>query len=32
MCNAQVCRDAQEILEAGLISDREGRRVTLPLA
>ena len=32
MCNAQVSRDAQEILEAGLISDREGRRITLPLA
>ena len=32
MCNARNCRDAQEILEAGLISAREGRRIDLPIA
>ncbi len=32
MCNPVISRDAQEILEAGLISDREGRRIALPLA
>jgi len=31
MCSARVGRDAQEILEAGLISAREGRRVELPI-
>jgi len=31
LCSARVGRDAQEILEAGLISAREGRRVELPL-
>jgi len=31
LCSAHVGRDAQEILEAGLISAREGRRVELPL-
>ena len=31
VCNAGVSRDAQEILQAGLISAREGREVTLPL-
>ena len=31
MCSARVGRDAQEILEAALISAREGRRVELPL-
>ena len=31
MCNAEVSRDAQEILEAGLISARTGREVSLPL-
>ncbi len=31
MCSAQVGRDAQEILEAGLISARTGQRVDLPL-
>jgi predicted dehydrogenase len=30
--NDRLCRDAQEILEAGLISAREGRSVALPLA
>lgn len=32
MCDPIVSRDAQEILQAGLISDQEGRRVKLPLA
>ena len=31
MCTARNCRDAQEILEAGLISAREGRRIELPI-
>lgn len=31
MCTARNCRDSQEILEAGLISAREGRRVDLPV-
>ncbi|MEW6358108.1 MAG: Gfo/Idh/MocA family oxidoreductase [Planctomycetota bacterium] len=31
MCAARNCRDAQEILEAGLISAREGRRIELPI-
>ena len=31
MCSARVGRDAQEILEAGLVSAREGRHVALPL-
>lgn len=31
MCNADVSRDAQEILEAGLISARTGAEVSLPL-
>lgn len=31
MSSAEVGRDAQEILEAGLISAREGRAVSLPL-
>ena len=29
--NMHLCRDAQEILEAGLVSAREGRRIALPL-
>ncbi|MEZ4677192.1 MAG: Gfo/Idh/MocA family oxidoreductase [Caldilineaceae bacterium] len=31
ICSAEVSRDAQEILEAGLISAQEGRAVSLPL-
>jgi len=31
MCSARVGPDAQEILEAGLVSAREGRHVALPL-
>lgn len=31
VCGPHVCRDAQEILEAGLTSNAEGRRVALPL-
>jgi len=31
LCNAGISRDAQEILEAGLISARAGREVSLPL-
>ena len=31
LCNAEISRDAQEILEAGLISARTGREVSLPL-
>lgn len=31
LCSAQVGRDAQEILEAGLLSARRGATVTLPL-
>jgi len=31
MCSPRVGRDAQEILEAGLLSARTGRRVELPL-
>lgn len=31
LCSAEVGRDAQEILEAGLISAQEGRAVSLPL-
>ena len=31
LCEARACRDAQEILEAGLIAAREGRSVSLPL-
>lgn len=30
-CAAKVCRDAQEILEAGLVSSDTGRTMTLPL-
>jgi predicted dehydrogenase len=30
-CSAKVCRDAQEILEAGLISSDTGQTMTLPL-
>lgn len=30
VCDADVCRDAQEILEAGLESARDGCRITLP--
>ncbi|MFP6763962.1 MAG: Gfo/Idh/MocA family oxidoreductase [Planctomycetaceae bacterium] len=32
LCGAEVCRDAQEILEAGLISSRDGREIALPVA
>jgi predicted dehydrogenase len=32
LCSAEVSRDAQEILEAGLLSAREGERVSLPLS
>jgi len=31
MCGAHIARDAQEILEAGLLSARTGQRVGLPL-
>jgi len=31
-CNAVVSRNAQEILEAGLISADTGREVTIPVA
>jgi predicted dehydrogenase len=31
LCNAEISRDAQEILEAGLISARTGKEVSLPL-
>lgn len=31
ICSAEVSRDAQEILEAGLISAQEGRAISLPL-
>ncbi len=31
MCSAEVSRDAQEILEAGLISAQQGSAVSLPL-
>jgi predicted dehydrogenase len=31
MCNADISRDAQEILEAGLIAARTGAEVSLPL-
>ena len=31
LCSAEVGRDAQEILTAGLISSQEGRAVSLPL-
>ena len=31
LCTAQVSRDAQEILEAGIISGNSGRSVSLPL-
>jgi predicted dehydrogenase len=31
MCSAEVGRDAQEILEAGLISAADGVAVSLPL-
>lgn len=31
VCSARVCRDAQEILEAGLRAADSGRRVSLPL-
>lgn len=31
VCSASVCRDAQEILEAGLRSNESGRRISLPL-
>lgn len=31
ICSAEVSRDAQEILEAGLISAQEGRTISLPL-
>ena len=30
-CNAQVSRDAQEILEAGLRSSNKGRAIDLPM-
>jgi predicted dehydrogenase len=30
-CDVEVCRDAQEILEAGLIAARDGREVGLPV-
>jgi len=32
MCNARIGRDAQEILEAGLLSSRTGRRIDLPIS
>lgn len=32
LCRADLCRDAQEILEAGLFSSRTGATVPLPLA
>jgi predicted dehydrogenase len=32
LCSAEVSRDAQEILEAGLISASEGKAISLPLA
>lgn len=32
VCDAGVCRDAQEILEAGIVSNETGRRVMLPLS
>ena len=31
LCNADISRDAQEILEAGLIAARTGTEVSLPL-
>lgn len=31
VCSGKICRDAQEILEAGLRSNAEGRRIALPL-
>jgi len=31
MCNPRISRDAQEILEAGLLSVEKGRRIDLPL-
>ena len=31
VCAGPICRDAQEVLEAGQRSDSEGRRVMLPL-
>jgi predicted dehydrogenase len=31
LCDDRLCRDTQEILEAGLISAEEGREVSLPL-
>ncbi|NOZ21621.1 MAG: Gfo/Idh/MocA family oxidoreductase [Planctomycetes bacterium] len=31
MCAAKNCRDSQEILEAGLLSAQEGRRIELPI-
>jgi predicted dehydrogenase len=32
MCDAQLSRDAQEVMEAGLVSAAEGRVIPLPLA
>jgi predicted dehydrogenase len=31
LCEAEACRDAQEILEAGLLASRDGREVGLPV-
>lgn len=31
VCNARICRDAQEILAAGQVAAETGRRVSLPL-
>ncbi len=31
LCQGRLCRDAQEILAAGLLSARRGREVSLPL-
>lgn len=32
LCDPAICRDAQEIMEAGLLSSRSGARVKLPLS
>jgi predicted dehydrogenase len=31
LCDPAICRDAQEIMEAGLRSSRSGARIPLPL-
>ncbi|MFN4258971.1 MAG: Gfo/Idh/MocA family protein [Gemmataceae bacterium] len=31
LCDARMCRDAQEMLEAGLLSAAQGREIALPL-